>query len=50
MKCGDTLYVWDYANEVAVPEAEMPLGSERFIKSAKAKMELARVGGKLWPK
>ena len=26
-------YVWDYANEVAVPEEEMPKGSKRHAES-----------------
>ena len=29
--------VWDYANDKAVPEAEMPLGSERHKASERAK-------------
>ena len=37
MKCGDTLMVWDYAAEVAVPETEMPKGSARWKASERAK-------------
>ena len=37
MKCGATMMVWDYANEVAVPESEMPPGSKRRSMSEKAK-------------
>ena len=29
--------VWDYANDVAVPETEMPAGSERWVKSEKVR-------------
>lgn len=39
MKCGDTMMVWDYARNVAVPESEMRLGSKRFTASEKAKYE-----------
>lgn len=37
MKCGATMMVWDYANEVALPENEMPAGSKRWAMSEKAK-------------
>ena len=37
MKCGDTMMVWDYVAEQAVPEKEMPSGSERWKASEKAK-------------
>lgn len=37
MKCGATMMVWDYANDVAVPESEMPPGSKRWSMSEKAK-------------
>jgi hypothetical protein len=37
MKCGSTMMVWDYANEVALPEKEMPAGSKRWAMSEKAK-------------
>ena len=37
MKCGATMMVWDYANEVALPEKEMPAGSKRWAMSEKAK-------------
>jgi hypothetical protein len=37
MKCGETMMVWDYANECAVPESEMKPGSERWKGSERAK-------------
>ena len=37
MKCGNTMMVWDYDNEVAVKESEMPMGSDRWLRSEKAK-------------
>jgi hypothetical protein len=32
-------FVWDYVADVAVSEAEMPVGSERWKASEKAKWE-----------
>lgn len=43
MKCGDTMMSWDYANEIAVPESDMPMGSERWKASEKAKFHPAAV-------
>ena len=37
LKCGATMMVWDYANECAVKESEMPAGSKRWAMSEKAK-------------
>lgn len=37
MKCGDTMMVWDYANDCAVTEAEMPNGSAQWKASEQAK-------------
>ena len=37
MKCGDVMMVWDYANDVAVPESKMKCGSRRWRASEKAK-------------
>lgn len=37
MKCGDTLFVWDYANDEAVPKVDMPCGSVQWKASEKAK-------------
>ena len=39
MKMGDVVWVYDYANEEAVKESEMPTGSERWKASEKAKYE-----------
>lgn len=36
-KVGGVLMVWDYANDVAVPEHEMPLGSDRWRESEKVR-------------
>lgn len=33
-------YVWDYVADKAVPEEEMPFGSERHAASEKVKLEL----------
>lgn len=38
MKCGDTMMVWDYANDVAVPESEMEMGSDRWQISEKVRL------------
>lgn len=35
-------WLWDYAADVAVPEAEMPLGSERHRASERAKYAAIR--------
>jgi hypothetical protein len=40
MKCGDTMMAWDYANECAVPESEMPGGSDRWQESERAKWQM----------
>lgn len=37
MKCGDTMMVWDYAAEMAVPEADMKPGSVKWQASERAK-------------
>lgn len=37
MKCGDTMMVWDYANDEAVAEADMKAGSKRWMESEKKK-------------
>lgn len=37
MRCGDVLWVWDYANEVATPEDNMPEGGERWEQSERAR-------------
>lgn len=39
MKAGNTMFVWDYANDEAVPESEMRPGTERWKASQKAKYE-----------
>lgn len=44
MKCGSTMMVWDYANEMAVPESEMPQGGRRWSISEKAKWSNAAGG------
>lgn len=43
MKCGATMMVWDYANECAVPEKEMPAGGKRWAMSEKAKWSNAKL-------
>lgn len=37
MKINGTMWLWDYVNDVAVKESEMPFGSERRAASDKAK-------------
>ena len=37
MKCGDTMMVWDYANDCAIPEKEMEADKARWAASEKAK-------------
>jgi hypothetical protein len=37
MKCGDTMMVWDYTKEKAVPESELKTGSKQWRASEKAK-------------
>lgn len=37
MQCGDTLFVWDYAKDVAVPRDKMKVGSKRWKESEKAR-------------
>jgi len=37
MKCGNTMMVWDYAQDVAVPEKQMKPGSPRWCASEKAR-------------
>lgn len=39
LQCGDTMMAWDYAIGKAVPESEMPAGSERWQKSERARWE-----------
>jgi hypothetical protein len=39
MKVGDTMMVWDYANEEAVPQSKMKDGSKRWKASEKARFE-----------
>ena len=40
MKCGDTMMIWDYANEVAVTEKEFKADKVRWAESEKAKWRL----------
>jgi hypothetical protein len=42
MQCGDVMMVWDYANEQAVRETLMPVGSEAWKRSERAKWEAVR--------
>ena len=37
MKCGDTMMVWDYAANKALPESQMKIGSERWKSSERTK-------------
>lgn len=37
MKCGDILWLWDYANEEAVLAKDMPPGSRRWAASERAR-------------
>ena len=37
MQCGDVMMVWDYANECALPEAEMRADKARWAASEKVK-------------
>lgn len=37
MKVGDTVWVWDYAADEPVTAAEMPVGSERWKMSERAR-------------
>lgn len=39
VKCGAIMMVWDYHNEIAVPESEMSPGTERWSKSEKARFQ-----------
>jgi hypothetical protein len=39
MKVGEQLWVWDYASDEAVKAEEMPLGSQRWKDSERAKWE-----------
>ena len=39
MVVNGTRYVWDYAADAAVPESEMPEGSERWQASERAKWQ-----------
>jgi len=40
IKCGDTMMVWDYANECAVEETVMKADKTRWAASEKMKMKL----------
>lgn len=40
MKCGDTMIVWDYANECAVEESVMKADKPRWAASERMKMKL----------
>jgi len=37
IKCGDTMMAWDYAQNKAVPEAELKADKKRWAASEKAK-------------
>lgn len=37
VKCGDVMMVWDYAQDVAIPETQMRANKERFKASENAK-------------
>lgn len=37
MKCGDTMMVWDYANNITLPEAELRKDKARWAASERAK-------------
>lgn len=37
MKCGDTMMAWDYANDVAIPEADLMKDKARWAASERAK-------------
>lgn len=37
-------YVWDYVADKAVPESEMPFGSDRHAASERARCEYLRSG------
>jgi len=37
MKCGDTMMAWDYANDAALPEAELRKDKARWAASERAK-------------
>lgn len=43
MKVGNTLWLWDYACDEPVLETEMPVGSERWKASERARF--SRAGG-----
>ena len=40
MKCGDVMMVWDYVNDVAVPEKELRADKARWSASKRAKCEM----------
>lgn len=42
LRINGKLFVWDYAADVAVPEDEMPHGSERWKASERAKYQTAK--------
>ncbi len=42
IKIQGVLWVWDYANECAVLETEMPMGGERWKVSEKKKYDMLR--------
>ena len=45
-KCGDQLWLWDYAQDVPVRAEEMPAGSERRKASDMAKAKQMRAAHK----
>jgi len=50
MKCGDTMMAWDYANDVALPEAELRKDKARWAASERAKYSaLHNVAGEPQP-
>lgn len=42
IKIQGVMWVWDYTNECAVIESEMPAGSERWKASEKAKYDMLK--------
>lgn len=40
MKCGDVMWVWDYARNEAIIESELKADKERFKASEAAKLRL----------
>lgn len=44
IKCGETLWVWDYVNEKAVHASAMPPGSARWEANEQAKWAMLKAG------